>query len=31
MRRDRDQTLGETGYRHEKKQGTDIRRDREPT
>jgi hypothetical protein len=31
MRRDRAQTGGETGYRHEEKQGTDIRRDRVQT
>jgi hypothetical protein len=29
MRKDREQTWGETVYRHEERQRTDIRRDRE--
>jgi hypothetical protein len=31
MRRDREQTLGETGYRHEERQCTDMRRNRVQT
>jgi hypothetical protein len=31
MRRNREQTLGETGNRHEERQDTNMRKDREQT